>query len=83
VWLTIAVALLKALPHIMRLVNFLAAKVAEREQRAIGREQAIKEALIEAHKELAMADAARLEAEAGHRKDDTDAAFDQEFRRHE
>jgi hypothetical protein len=80
--LTLVVALLKALPDILRLINFLAAQVAEREQRAIGRAAAIKEALVEAHKELAMADAARLEGEAEHRAHpDDDGGFLTEFKR--
>lgn len=73
-------ALLTALPDLLRLLNLLGAMWQEKEQQGVGRTEAIKEVLISAHKELAMADAVRLEADAAH-KDPTDDAFDRAYER--
>lgn len=75
-------ALLSALPKIVALFQFLAAMVRDAEQRGLGRQEAISEALTIAHRQLAEADAAEVEARADHAAHpDDDAAFDQEFRR--
>ena len=64
-----------------RIVLFLLEASRERTERGVGYTKAVKEALEQAHLDLALADAAEREANAQHRADATDAAFDQEFRR--
>jgi hypothetical protein len=66
----------------LRLLLLLFELVRERKERGDGYTQAIREVFENAHRELAMADAARIEAEAGHREHpNDDAGFDGEFRR--
>ena len=74
-------AVLSSLPKILALFQFLAGMVRDSEQRGLGRKEAIAEALERAHLDLAMADAAEIEASHAHAKDDTDGAFDQTFKR--
>ena len=76
-----ASAIILIVSNLLKLVNFITAAMHDREQQGIGRAQAIAEALEQAHKDLAMADAAQMEADAAHAKDPTDDAFDSDFRR--
>ena len=73
-WLTIGSLLL-------RLVLLLSEMARERQQQGVGYARAAQEALAQAHRDLAMADAERQQAAQAHASDSTDAAFDQEFRR--
>jgi len=74
-------AILSALPKLIALVQFVASMVHDAEQRGLGRKEAIAEALEDAHKELAWADAAGREADDDHAKVDDDTAFDPAFQR--
>jgi hypothetical protein len=75
-------ALITALPKILALIQFITGMVRDAEQRGVGRQEAINEALTLAHRQLAEADAAELEANAAHAKHpDSDDAFDNEFKR--
>ncbi len=75
-------AILKVLPQIIELIRFFAGMVRDAEQRGLGRSEAIAEALTIAHRQLAEADAAEVEAEEDHAAHpDSDAGFDQSFRR--
>lgn len=74
-------AILSALPKIVALFQLVAGMVRDREQRGLGRKEAIAEALTIAHRDIAAADAAEAEASTAHAHDSTDAAFDQSFQR--
>ncbi len=78
-----ASAILLIVSNLLKLAQFINALMHDREQQGIGRAQAIAEALEQAHKDLALADAAQMEADAAHAKDPTDAAFDSDFRRND
>lgn len=73
-WLTIGSLLL-------RLVLLLSEMARERQQQGIGYARAVQDTLDAAHRELAMADAERQQAEAEHASKSDDSAFSQEFRR--
>lgn len=74
-------AILSALPKLIALVQFVTGMVSDAEQRGLGRKEAIAEALEQAHLELALADAASIEAEHDHAMIDDDSAFDHDFQR--
>jgi hypothetical protein len=73
-------AIVQALPKIVALFQFLAGMVRDQEQRGLGRKEAVAEALTIAHRDLAIADAAGIQATQSHAKDKTDGAFDQDFK---
>jgi hypothetical protein len=73
-------AILKALPQILSLIQLLAQKVRDAEQRGIGRQEAVAEALTIAQQQIATANAAEIRATQSHAKDKTDGAFDQDFK---
>ncbi len=79
--LSALLALLQALPELIKLGGFIAAMMRDREQQGLGRSAALAEALTAAHEELARADAADVEAQRAHAKDSTDDAFLPDFRR--
>lgn len=79
--MTTFLAILSALPKLIALVQFIAGMVRDSEQRGLGRQEAISEALEQAHLELAWADAAGREADDDHAKVTDDRAFDPTFRR--
>jgi len=72
-------AIISALPKILALVQFFASMVRDREQRGLGRKEAIAEAAVVAHKQLALADAEEAQAMQDHAKNGTDDAFDSDF----
>lgn len=74
-------AILAALPKILQLVNLIMTMVSAREQRGLGRAEAISEVLTKAHEEIARADAAENEARARHAANADDSAFDRDFQR--
>lgn len=74
-------AVIAIIAGLVKLGNFVAAMMQDNKQQGIGRMQALAEALEAAHKDLALADAARVEADEAHAKDSTDNAFDLDFRR--
>lgn len=73
-------AILSALPKILALFQLVAGMVRDAEQRGLGRKEAVAEALTIAHRDIAAADAAEIEATQAHAKDKTDGAFDQDFK---
>lgn len=79
-WSTIS-ALLQALPAILRLFQSAVDYAAVKEATKAGRAEAISEALIIAANEIDQATKIRVEADKIHAKDDTDNAFDNEFKR--
>jgi hypothetical protein len=66
---------------VLRLVLFIAEMTRDRKQESTGYALAVKEALEQAHRDLALADAERTAAANEHAADPTDSAFDQEFKR--
>ena len=74
-------AIVAIISRTLQLVTFLTSMMHDREQQGIGRTQALAEALQEAHKALALADAAQIQADQAHAKDPTDNAFDRDFMR--
>lgn len=74
--------LLKLLPDVLSLLRMITEYSIAAEQRAIGRDQAVSEALTIAAENLRLATEARFTAEADHRAHpDDDAGFDAEWRR--
>lgn len=74
-------AALKSLPLILDLISRFKRSADEKVQRGIGYDQAVKEALEEGARVLAVADEAEREARKGHASDRTDGAFkNTEFR---
>ena len=73
-------AILEALPKIVALVQLLFGMARDREQRGLGRKDAIADALAAAHRDIAAAEAAELEARNRHARDPSDGAFDQDFK---
>lgn len=71
---------LSAISAIAKLLLMIGEMVREHKQQGIGYAKAVQDALETAHRDLALADAERIQAVADH-QDQTDAAFDQEFRR--
>lgn len=75
-------AVLTALPSLVRLFAVLTAYVQARQERGVGRAQAVAEGLQVAATQLQLATDARRDAEAQHNKNpSTDAGFDSDFRR--
>jgi hypothetical protein len=74
-------AILQALPKILALFQLITGMVRDREQRGVGRKEAIAEALELAGEDLRAGNAAREQARARHQADPTDGAFDSDFRR--
>lgn len=74
-------AVLSALPKLLALIQFIAGMVRDAEQRGLGRQDAIAEALEIAHRDLAAADAAANEARGRHAATPSDDAFDRTFQR--
>ncbi len=67
---------------LLRLVLFLMESARERTEQGVGYMRAVKDALEQAHRDIAEADAERLAAEAEHRKHpNDDGGFLDEFRR--
>lgn len=79
--MSIFLALLRALPLVLAVVREIIAYVKAAEQRQIGRQEAVNEALVIQADQLRIAREARFEAEQKHAKDQTDDAFDQDFKR--
>ena len=79
-WATIS-SLIQALPAIIRVfqsaVDYASVKAANQ----AGRAEAISEALTIAADEISKATQVRIEADKLHAKDQTDGAFDDEFKR--
>ena len=76
------VAILKVVPDFLALLRTIMEYVVRAEEREIGRQQAVSEAVTIAAEELRLAAQARFEGEQAHRANpDDDSAFDQEFRR--
>lgn len=73
-------ALLEALPQILKLFSLIMGMVHDAEQRGLGRKEAVAEALVTAHRDIAAADAVEVEATQAHARDKNDTAFDQDFR---
>ncbi len=74
-------AIVLIVSNLLKLAQFITASMHDYEQQGIGRAQAIADALAAAHKDLALADAAQMEADQAHAKDKTDDAFLPDFRR--
>ena len=66
---------------VLRLIMFIAEMTREAKQEKAGYTKAVQDALDQAHRDLAMADAERAQADATYSQDPTDSAFDQEFKR--
>ncbi len=66
---------------VLRLILMLTEMSRDRSIKASGYAEAVKDALEQAHRDLAEADAARYEAEQAHVKDKTDDAFLPDFKR--
>ena len=66
---------------LLRIVLLLLEMWRDRKQESVGYAAALKDALDQAHRDLAMADAERKVIADGHAADSTDNAFDPEFRR--
>ena len=77
----ILLALVKALPQVLALINTIAGFVKSAQDRGIGRDQAVAEALALAAAELARAQQAREAARAEHARTRDDTAFDGDFER--
>lgn len=74
-------AIIAALPKILQLIQLFAGMVQEKEQRGIGRKEAIAETLALAHKDITYANSIDVETEIIHAHDNTDDAFDKDFMR--
>jgi hypothetical protein len=80
--MTTLLAILKVLPDLLVLLRAITEYMVRAEQREIGRQQALSEALTIAAEETRLAMEARFAAEIDHRAHpDNDSGFDQEFRR--
>ena len=74
-------ALLKALPQVLALINHIADYAKSAQDRGIGRDQAVAEALTIASEQVAVAQAVREQARADHVSKLGDDAFDDDFQR--
>lgn len=74
-------ALLKALPDLISLLSTIANMAQSSKERGIGYDQAVADGLKAANDGLLQATEAANEAQARHRADPTDTAFDDQFRR--
>ena len=75
-------AIISALPKILSLINLIMTMVRDGEQRGLGRAEAVAEALENAHKDIAYANAIEEEAARSHNANpDDDSGFDADFRR--
>lgn len=79
-WLSLAI---KIVPAVLSLIQWLVRRADERRLISDGERRAIARGLHEVAFRVAQAHKAETEAEAAHARDNTDAAFDLEFRRHE
>ena len=78
----VVLALLKALPEALRLLNAIGEYVKLREAKGVGRTEAVNEGLRLALQQVAEAAEAEREAQAAHAEHpDDDEGFDQRFRR--
>ena len=66
---------------VLQLVNALVARANAERERGLGRSEAMAAALTRATASIREARAIEAQAEAAHRADPTDAAFDRDFRR--
>jgi hypothetical protein len=75
-------AIISALPKILALINLIMTMVRDKEQRGLGRTEAVAEALENAHKDIAYANAIEEAAAKEHNANpDSDSGFDTDFRR--
>lgn len=75
-------AIISALPKLLSLITLILTMVRDAEQRGLGRTEAVAEALEQAHKDIAYAQAIEEEARRSHNANpDDDSGFDPEFRR--
>ena len=80
--MTTFLAILKVLPDLLILIRTITEYMVRAEERAIGREQAISEAVTIASEELRLAAEARFSADVAHDSKPGDfTTFDQEFKR--
>lgn len=79
--MTILLSLIKLLPLVLSLINRIADYAKSAQDRGIGRDQAVLEALTIANEQLAAAQKAREAAAAEHARKPGDDAFDDEFKR--
>ena len=81
-WNTI-LALIQALPAIIKLFQSLANYAEIKQGEKLGRAEAISEALTIATNEIEEAMKVRIDADAEHQKYNTDDAFDNDFKRND
>lgn len=74
-------AALKVLPLVLQLIQMFKSAADAKEQRGIGRDQAVKESIEEGVALIAQAREVEAEAAKKHAADPTDDAFDHEFER--
>jgi hypothetical protein len=75
-------AIISALPKLLALINIIMTMVRDKEQRGLGRAEAVAEALENAHKDIAYSNAIEEEATKAHNASpDDDSGFDTSFRR--
>lgn len=80
IWAFITAAL-KVLPIVLDLIRMFKASADAKVQQGIGRDQAVREALQEGARRIALADAAEQQARKDHAEKAGDDAFDPEFMR--
>lgn len=80
IWAFISAAL-KALPIVLDLIRMFKASADAKVQQGIGYDQAVKEALQEGQRRMALADEAERQARKDHAEKKDDSAFDPEFMR--
>ena len=75
-------AIISALPKLLSLISLIMTMVRDNEQRGLGRTEAVAEALENAHKDIAYANAIEEQAAKAHNASpNDDSGFDADFRR--
>lgn len=75
-------AIISSLPKLLSLVYLIMSMIKDAEQKGLGRAEAVAEALENAHKDIAYANAVEEEAVRSHNANpDDDSGFDADFRR--